>query len=292
MNKIGLVIGEGADLPQGIIEKYQIETISYRVDWPGVLELPGENIYQKMREAKKRGIKSFAKTSQPSPKVFLDAYKKQLEKFENVISITITSKLSGTYNSAIQAKNFLRPGDQEKVFVIDSLSVSGGQALLVFKAFDLIKENKAAKEIKEELERLQPNIYFRIIFEDLKWVEAAGRMSPTIANWGRKMQRIGIRPLIGFKDGVLKPVGIKTGAQDIVIPLFKEIKGKTKKLRSQNKKIRVIITHGDKIESAQRLRDMIEKELKGTEVLFINLVNDIIGTLAGPDALALAWVES
>ncbi|XOA42736.1 MAG: DegV family protein [Candidatus Nealsonbacteria bacterium] len=291
-SKIGLVIGKGADLPKEIIEKHQIEIISYKADWPEVEGLPGENIFQKMREAEKKEIKTFVKTSQPSPKVFLDAYKKQLEKFENVFCITLTSKLSGTYNSAIQAKNFLKPQEQERVFVVDSLNVSGGQALLAFRLFDLInEEEKTMKEIKKELEELRSKINCRVIFKDPKWVEAAGRMSPTIANWVRRMEKVGIRPLIGIKDGVLKPVGIKTGAKDIVIALFKEIKEKTRKLRNQNKKIRVIITHGDDVKAAQRLKDMIEKELEGGEVLFINILNDIIGTLGGPDALILSWIE-
>lgn len=293
MKKIGLVIGTPADLPQEVIKEHQIEVISaFGADWPEVHSLPGENIYQKIRVAEKRGIKTFCKTSQPSPKAFLDAYKKQLEKFENVFCITVTSKLSGTYNSAIQAKNFLKPEDKKRVYVVDSLSVSGGEALLAFQAFDLIKEGKKTpEEIKEELEILRSKINCRVIFKDPKWVEAAGRMSPVIANWVRKMGKVGVRPLIGIKDGVLKTVGIKTGAKDIVIALFKEIKEKTKKLRNQNKKIRVIITHGDDMEAAQRLKEMIEKELKGTKVLFVSLVSDLIGNLAGPDALILSWVE-
>jgi len=76
MAKIGLVVDEGADLPKEIIEKNQIATVPIKMDWPDVENLPGENTFQKMREAEKRGIKSFGKTSQPSPKDFLDSFKK------------------------------------------------------------------------------------------------------------------------------------------------------------------------------------------------------------------------
>jgi len=74
MNKIGLVVDEGADLPQEIIEKYQMAVVPVKMDWPEIENLPGENTFQKMREAEKREIKSFGKTSQPSPKDFLDAF--------------------------------------------------------------------------------------------------------------------------------------------------------------------------------------------------------------------------
>ena len=72
---IGIVVDEAADLPQEIIEKYQIGIVPLNVHWPEIEAIPGENIFQKIREIEKRGGKSFAKTSQPSPKVFLDVLK-------------------------------------------------------------------------------------------------------------------------------------------------------------------------------------------------------------------------
>ena len=139
MNKIGLVIDEAADLPREIIEKHQIAVVPVKMDWPDLESLAGENTFQKMREAEKREIKSFAKTSQPSPKDFLDAFKKQLEGFEKVLCITLASKLSGTYNSANQARTILREEDQKRVFIVDSLNASCGEGLLDIKAIDLIE---------------------------------------------------------------------------------------------------------------------------------------------------------
>ncbi len=293
MEKIGLIMGESADLPKEIIQKHQIEIITFKSDWPEAKDIPGENIYQIQREADRRGIKGFAKTSQPSPKVFLDAYKKTLEKFKEVICVTVTSKLSGTYNSAMQAKNFLKPEQREKVFIVDSLNLSGGEAILAFKAFDLIKEGKkTAKKIQEDLEVLRSKVYLRVALKDIKWAEASGRVSHLVANWIRKMQKAGIYPLLGFKKGLLKPVTIRFGSKDLPTILFNEIKAKTKKLRNKKLKIRVIILHTDAEEAAQRLKKMVEKELEGVNVLFINLVSNIIGNLVGPDSLAIVWVQN
>lgn len=292
MNKIGLVVDEGADLPQEIIEKHQMAVVPVKMDWPDLENLPGENTFQKMREAEKRGIKSFGKTSQPSPKDFLEAFKKQLERFDKIICITLTSKLSGTYNSANQAKNILSPEEQKRVFIVDSLNASCGEALSTLKAIDLIGQGKEIEEIIKELEELIPQVRLYGIFEDPKWLEASGRISSAIANWFRRMQKIGVRPILGIKKGVMKPVGIKAGAKDIPTALFRQFEAKTKKLRNQNKKIRVAITHGDDSEGAQRLKEMIEKELEGVEVAFINLIDDVLGVLVGPDAFVLAWSEA
>ena len=291
MKKIGLVIDEGADLPQEIIEKYQMAVVPIKMDWPDIENLPGENTFQKMREAEKRGIKGFGKTSQPSPKDFLDSFKKQLEKFDKIFCLALTSKLSGTYNSAIQAKDLLEPEQKERIFVVDTLNITCGEALLVLKAIDLINEGEDVEEIIKELEKLIPRVRLYGMLEEIKWLEASGRISHTLANWVRRMQKIGFRPIIGIKKGVIKAIGIKAGAKDIPTALFHQFEAKTKQFRNRGKKIRVAITHGDNFEGAQRLKELIEKNLKNTEVVFINLIDNVLGVLVGPDTLILAWCE-
>ncbi len=291
MEKIGIVTEEAADLPREIIEKYQIAIVPVKLFWPEIENLPGENTFQKMRELEKTGTKSFGKTSQPSLKDFLDKYNYQLEKFDKVICITLTSKLSGSNNSAVQAKKFLEPGKQEKVFVLDSLSASSGQALIVLKAIELIESGGEINEIVKELGEFIPQVHCYVMFKDPKWIEASGRISHLIATLMRELGKRGIRPVMTFKEGALKPTGLKAGAKDIPVGLFKQFETETEKLRKEGKKIRVAITHGDDLEGAQRLKEMIEKEPKNVEVVFLNILDNIIGALAGPDALTLSWCE-
>ena len=292
--KIGLVVDEGADLPPEIIDRHKLTVVSFKMDWPDLENSAGENTFQKMRELERKNIKSFGKTSQPSPKDFISAFNFQLDQkgIEEVICITITSKHSGTYNSACQAKNFLDVNRQNKVFILDSLSGSCGQGLLVLKAIDLIKKReKGAEEILKELEDFRSQITLRGILKDPKWLEASGRISSTIAGWIRKIEKLGLRPLIGIKKGEIKAVGIKAGAKDIPIALFKEFEERTKKIRGQNKKIRVAITHGDNLEMAQKLKENIEENFKEVEIAYLSLVDNVLGVLLGPDALILSWVE-
>jgi len=291
MEKIGIISDEAADLPPEIIEKHQIIVVPVKLDWPEIENLPGENTFQKMRELEKRGIKSFGKTSQPSPKDFLDRYKQQLEVFDKVICITITSKHSGTYNSAIQARNFLKPEEQGKIFIIDSLSASAGQALLVLKAVDLAKEGKDIKEVVRNLEEFIPQIHSFLIFDDPKWIEASGRISHLAASLLERMKKAGIRPVLTFKKGTLTPVGIQTKAQDIAAALFRQSEKIIKKLTEQGKKIRMVITHGDDLKGAQRLKEMVEKQFENTEVVFLNIINNVVGAPAGPDTLVISFCQ-
>jgi DegV family protein with EDD domain len=287
---VGIVTDEAADLPQEMVEKYQIGIVPLNVHWPEIESIPGKNIFQKIRKLEEKGDKSFAKTSQPSLQAFLDVFKKHLETFEKVICLTITSKHSGTYNSGCQTKRFLGK-EGERIFVVDSLNGTCGLGLIVLRAVDLIKKKCSVAEILKDLDSYIQNVHLRVLLEDTKRIEASGRISPTVAGWIRKMQQIGIRPLIGIKDGKISPIGVKVGAKDIPTTLFKELESKTKKLRNQGKKVRVAITHCDNREGAKRLKAMVE-ELKNVEVTFVNLVDDVLGSLLGPDALVIAWAPA
>ena len=293
MPEVGLVVDEVADLPQEIIEKHKIEIVTYIVDWPEGENLPGGNIFQKMREAEKRGIKTLINTSQASPKVFLDKYQSQLQKFNKVLCITISSKLSGGYNSAMQAKSFLKPEEQEKVFVVDSFNASAGQGLLVLRAADLInKKEKEIEEIVKELEKLVPQVHLIGMLEDPKWLEYSGRLPHILANWIRKMVKFGVRPLVGVKKGIVTAVGIKTKVKDVPSALFSELEAKTRKIRGPGGKIQIAITHAGNLDGAQKLKEMIGKELKEAEIIFLSLVDIVVGARVGPGTLICAWVEA
>lgn len=291
MEKIGIVTEIAADLTQELIDKHQIVAVSVNLDWPEIENLPGENTFQKTREAEKRGIKSFGKTSQPSPKAFLDAYRQQLERFEKVICVIITSKLSGTYNSAIQGRKFLPAEQQERIFIVDSLSASAGEGLLVLRTLNLIEKGKSVEEIVEDLEKLVPRLHAYIMLKDPKWLVASGRISSVVGGIMRNMAKVGIRPLLTFKEGLLVPAGIKTGAKDIPTALFKQFKKDAKKFVEKENRIRVVITHGDDPEGVHRLKDMIETEFKNAKIDFVNIIDDILAVLTGPDSIVCAWYE-
>lgn len=290
MNKIGLIVDEGADLTPEIIESNQIAVVPLKVEWPQeILDLPGESIFHKMREADKKGMKVFCKTSQPSPKDFLDIFKTQLEKFEKVICTTVTSKLSGTYNSAIQARNFLPEDQKSNVFIVDSLSAVCGEGILALKAIDLINRGNDIEAIVKELETMPSQIHFYAIIEDPKWLEHAGRISPTVASWIRKAAQFGVRPILGFKEGVLKPIGVKTGVKDVSEALFNEVESKSKKYTQEGKLIKVFISHAINLEGAEKLKELIEKNIPNSQVLLISLADYVVGSIAGPGLIAVAW---
>ncbi len=285
---IGIVTEDVSDLTEKIVEKYQIEIAPAILDWPEVVNLPGENIYQKMREAERRRIKELGKTSQPSVGTYLKAYKKQLQNFEKVLCITITSKISGSFNSACQARSMLE--DPSRVYVLDSLTATAGQALLILRAIELIQEQREIEEIIEELKKLIPKIHTYLFFEDPKWIEALGRITHSQANWIRRMKKVGIRPSMKIKDGILVKGGVLIFTKDTSEALFKAIEKESRKIRNKGKKIRVVIAHADNPEGAEKLKNML-KEKMNAEIAFTNLVCTLVGSRLGPGSLLAGWHE-
>ena len=285
---IGIVTEDVTILLPEILERYQIELVYAKYDWPPEKDLPGENIYQKMKEADKRGIKTFVKTSQPSPKAYLDAFKKQLERFDKVLCITISSKISGCYNSACQAKEMLSEKEKERIYILDSLNAAAGEALLVLKAIELIQGQREISEIIEKLRNLIPQTHLYLILEDPKWIAAIGRITKSQANWVRRMKKLRLHPIMEFKNGVIGKGGI-VFAQSAEEAIFKKILKESKKLIKQGKRIRVVICHADNLEGAKELKKMVEEKMNA-EVPFLNLAPSLIGAATGPGTLIIGWM--
>lgn len=283
---IGLVTDDIADLPPKILERYQIEMVRVVIDWPAGERLPGENIYQKMREAEKLRIKEFPKTSQASPKSYFDAFKKQLARFEKVLCLSISSKVSGCYNSACQAREMLPEEEKGRVYILDTLQAAASQALLALKAIELIQEQREMTEVLEELKRLIPQTYLYAILEDPKWLEASGRLSKSQANWIRRIKKINLYPLVIIKNGSATKGGI-IFASDMAEAIFKKIKKESQKAIKGGKRIRVIIEQADNLEKAEKLKQLL-KEIKA-EIPFMSLAAPVIGAHAGPGTLIAAW---
>jgi DegV family protein with EDD domain len=283
---IGIVTEDVASILPKILERYQIELAKTKFEWPELEKIEGENLYQKIKKAYEMKIETRPRTSQAMPKDYFDAYKKQLQRFDKVLCLTITSKISGCYNSAIQAREMLPESEKERVFVFDTLHGAAGQALFVLKAIELIQEQRDIEEIIEELKRLIPKTQTYIIFADPKGPEFIGRITKSQANWIRRMKKLGIQPIMKIKDGVLTKGGM-VFAKDEPEALFKKIKKESEKERKIGKKIRVIINHADNLAGAERLKDLL-KEI-GAEVSFISEGPPIVCAVTGPGTLIAAW---
>lgn len=289
--KTTIVIGESASITKDIVDKFKMVVVPFILDWPEGVNLPGNNIFEKMREAEKQGVKTTPKTSQPSMGIFKKTFEEALQTSENVICITISSAISGTFNSAIQAKKIFDEEVQKRIFVFDSFNADASESLLAIRAAEMAEEGKGGNEIMKILETIAPRTFLFGMLESPKWLEAGGRINHALSIILSQMQKIGMRPILTIKDGLIKPSNLKMQAQDTANAMLKQLDGVIKIPLSEGKKCRIAISHADNLEQAQRLRGMIEEKYPQAKVEFISVTSAVIGAHVGPGTLICCSLE-
>lgn len=292
MKKATIIIGNSAAIREEDIQKYGFVVVPFVMEWPDADKLKGDNIFEKMREAEKQGIVSTPKTSQPSIGLFKKAFEEGLKDSESILVITISSGISGTYNSAVQARKMFDEETQKKIFILDTLNADLSESLLAIKASELLEQGKTMEEVFKELESKLPKTFLFAMLESPRWLEAGGRLSHAVAVILTQMQKIGMRPILAMKDGVIKPANLRMQAKDTSEALFKQFEEVVKKPLSENKTCRVAISHADNLEGAQRLRTLIEDKYPQIKVEFISLTSVVIGCHIGPGTVLCCSIEN
>jgi len=278
---IGIVIDERAGLGQKIIQHYNIEIIPFKIDWPEGESLAGSSVCEKIKEAKKQGITNKPKINPISPEFFFESYKNQLARYEKVLCIVSSSKLSSNYTSALKAREMLPFSDREKVYVIDSKNISAGQSLVVLKALELIKELRNMNEIIRRLTDFIPRVSVYGVLENTNW-------------WKKEAKSFWFAPketyysLVEMRDGKMVPLE-KIKSTDLAGILFKKIEKSSNREIRKGARMRAVIAHGDNPEDAQELRKKL-KTITKTEVPFVTITDPVTSINACPESLIVGWV--
>ena len=192
---------------------------------------------------------------------FLEVYKEQLKSFKKVLIITGFSD-----NQAMEARSKLE--DPSKIYVLNSFNISSGQALLILRAIELIKEQREIQEVIKELNKTISHIHTYLFLSKLEKIKKISKISYSQVKWAKRLQRIGAQPLFGIKRGKIIKNGIYLMTRDVSSAIFREIKLRSRKSRKQGRKIRIVITHSDNLEEAKKLKNKL-KEIQA-EVSFTN----------------------
>jgi DegV family protein with EDD domain len=288
MKKTTIVIGQTAPITEELVKKYGFIITPFVIDWPEMDSLEGNNIFEKMRDAEKKGIKTVPKTSQPSIGICKKIFDDALKESESVVCITLSSQLSGAYNSAVQAKKMLNESDQSKIFIFDTFNADVSESSIALKAGELAEKGVSGEEIFKEITEMSPNVHLFGILESPKWLEANGRLNHTLSVILSQMQKIGMRPILSVKDGLVKAANLKMQAKDTAQALFKHTEEVIKKPLEKGKICRVAISHADALEEAEKLKKMFEEKYPQVEVSFIALTGIVIGCHVGPGTLLIS----
>ncbi|AAK78678.1 DegV family protein with EDD domain [Clostridium acetobutylicum] len=277
MEKIKIVTDSTCDLPEYIISKFDIEVLPLMVNVKGksYFDIVDINFKQLSKIMDEENI--FPTTSQVTPKRFNDCFAKYLKEGYKIICINMSSKMSGTYQSACIAKDML---ESEDVVVIDSLNVTSGLGVLVLKACRLREEGKSFEEIKNEIIETIPHVKSALAFERLDNLIKGGRLSKTAGTIGNLL---GIKLILEVKDGEMaikdKVRGNKKAAR-VVLDCIKD--------ESMNKEETTLLLNAENDDILPILRQkLIEQENKFIECE----VGCVVGAHSGTKACGVFFIE-
>lgn len=197
MKKIKIITDSTLDLPAELIREKDIEVLPLLINFGEESYLDGLEITTKEMIDKIDATGILPTTAQVTPSRFEETFKKYLDDGYKIVALTLSSNMSGTYQSACIAKDMLESDD---IVVIDSRFVTSGLGLLALKACELRDAGLGIKEIEEEIIKAIPKIKCSLNFESLENLVRGGRLSKTAGTIGSVL---GLRLILEVKDGTI-----------------------------------------------------------------------------------------
>ena len=239
-----------------------------------------KEFYDEMRAGKKVG------TAASNPAVILDMFTEVAKAGKDIIHISFSSGLSCGYQNIVNGANEVMEEYPDcKIVVIDTLSASLGEGLMIKLALDSIKEGKTIDEIAAEVTEASKHLSIQFTVDNLDYLYRGGRLSKSSAVIGNA---INLKPVLHIDDeGKLIPVAKVRGRKKSMATMLENMKNKVGSYK--DKQIFIGILHGDCEEDAMLLKKMVEDEFGYTEFV-IEPIGPSIGAHSGPGTLGLVFL--
>jgi DegV family protein with EDD domain len=279
MAKVAIVTDSTANIPKDVVEEYQIQVIPLHLHWgeetflDGVDILP-EEFYTRLKQSNVNPT-----TSQPTPAAFKDVYEKLLEGGFEIINILISSKLSGTVDSAVQAKSFFPDAPIE---IVDSQSTAMAMGFQVLAVTRAVADGASLAECKSLAEKTIKHTGVVFAVDTLEFLHRGGRIGGGARFLGTALK---MKPILELKEGRVESVERvrtrKKSLDRLVELVVERVGGRTP--------VRLAALNAAARDDAQWLMKQISQRLNPTEMVFSE-VSPVIGTHAGPGTVAIAYM--
>lgn len=272
---IKLITDSTCDIAIKDCEALGIELVPLKVTIGGKtyldkFELTNEEFYEKMAKAEDIPVTTLA-----SPHDFMDKFDAYPD--DDIICITISSKLSGTYQSAVIAKE---ETGRNNIHIIDSCSVSLGAGILVEAAAKMISKGENAADIEAKLNEIAPKVELYAVVDTLKYLVKGGRVSKATGAVG---SLLGIKPILRVKDGTIENVGKERGLAKALSKMKSLIEENTDYLEND---FPVTYGHSNNLSGMESF--MAQMSRSGSRYS----IGSVVGTHAGPGAVGIAVVNT
>jgi len=280
MGQVKIVTDSTADLPESLVKEFGIHVIPLKVSFGDTVYREGIDITSKEFFEKLKTSQQLPRTSQPSPGEFKELYEELTSDGSGVVSIHLSSLMSGTYQSAVMARKELAAKD---ITVIDSKTVSMGLGLVALEAAKAAKAGKTTDEILTIINELinKVNIYF--VVDTMEYLQKGGRIGKASAFLGTMLN---IKPVLTIKEGLVVP--------------FEKIRGKAKALEKlmdvirefseQHGPMQCALVHANALDETIQLHEKLISQFKYCEMMICE-IGAVVGTHGGPGLIGFVFYE-
>ena len=272
---VQIITDSTVDIPQEYIEKYGIRVVPIYVRFGEKTYRDGIDIRSDEFYSMLSSSSIHPATSQPNPEDFTGIYKEYCETSSGIVSIHVSSKISGTCNSARMAQKAL--ADHCPIEVVDSMFNSGGLGLAVLAAARLAKSGAGLKEILEETHRAISQIRMFGMFQTMKYLARSGRVNKTIAAASRILN---VMPLLTFHDGEIIRAGLVRTANKGIDRILDFVKNNTPISE-------IILVHSDALDQVKYLKKRLANIIPETNISTSQL-GAALGVHGGPGVVVAA----
>jgi DegV family protein with EDD domain len=240
------------------------------------VEITPERFYERLASAPE-----LPTTSQPTPGDFAAVYDELAPSYERIISLQISSTLSGTFASAEAASAVAGDG---KVRVIDSRTVSAALAMIALGVQRRLEEGTTDEEVDAYVDRYRREHRLLFTVNTLEYLAKGGRIGRAAALAGSLLN---VKPILTIRDGEVVPLK-KVRGNHKAFAEFRELFVATS---SDSKQLNVAIAHAAAPERMEALRELVEHERPHAQIEIATTLGAVVGTHAGPGTVGFFWFE-
>jgi len=277
---IKIVTDSTCDLPQNLLEKYNITVVPLSVNFDDNSYLDGIEISNKEFYNKLRNSDKLPTTSQVNPGEFVEVFNKILKKGDEVLGIFLAKEFSGTFPSAKIAKDIIKSNN---IHLVDSRGVTGSLAALVIAAADLAERKLSIENIKLRLEEYIRNSKSILIIDTLEYLVKGGRISKAQGAVGSVLS---LKPVLKIEDGKLQTLAKVRGRKKGIKWIINWIKDNSFDLSDK----RVFILDSDDPDFHENIKKSLLENFKIGEVVDIE-VGAVVGTHGGPGCGGICFIN-
>lgn len=276
MEKFKIITDSTADLPKEIYEKYDIEVLPVLINFKEEsyldgIEINSDKVFEKIE---KENV--MPTTGQIIPNRFADTYKKYLDEGYKILSIHMSSAMSGTYQSACIAKNMLESDD---IIIIDSQNIAPALGILVLKAGVLKENGQDIADVAKLLEEKKYNVKTLMCFESLEYLIRGGRISKTAGMVGSVL---GIKLILDIKEGIMSVKEKVRGNKKVIKKIISDLES-----ANLDKDVPVFLVDAKNIE----IREALLEHLTSNNINFIECpLGSSVCIHSGPNCCGLVFL--